>query len=72
MTEEMIPPQNEEAEIALLGGILIDKEAILKIGSALYSADFYYDKHRIVFEAMLYLFERREPIDIVHLSNRLK
>lgn len=72
MTEEMIPPQNEEAEIALLGGILIDKEAILKIGSALHSADFYYDKHRIVFEAMLYLFERREPIDIVHLSNRLK
>lgn len=69
---EFIPPHNEEAEQAVLGGILIDKEAILKIAPILKGTDFYNDRHRIIYEAVIHLFERREPIDIVHLSNRLK
>ncbi|HCC50059.1 MAG TPA: replicative DNA helicase, partial [Candidatus Jacksonbacteria bacterium] len=72
MPPEMIPPHNEEAEQAVLGGILIDKDAILKVASFLNSEDFYHDKHRYIYEAMVYLFERREPIDILHVSNRLK
>jgi len=69
---ELVPPQNKEAEVAVLGGILIDKDAILKIASVLNADDFYADKHSLIYESMLYLFERREPIDIVHLSSRLK
>ncbi|OGY80714.1 MAG: replicative DNA helicase, partial [Candidatus Jacksonbacteria bacterium RIFOXYD2_FULL_43_21] len=72
MPPEMIPPHNEEAEQAVLGGILIDKDAILKVASFLNSEDFYHDKHRYIYESMVYLFERRDPIDILHVSNRLK
>lgn len=72
MPQEMIPPHNEEAEQAVLGGILIDKDAILKVANTLQPEDFYNDRHKMIFDAALYLFERREPIDIVHLSARLK
>ncbi|MBI4359831.1 MAG: replicative DNA helicase [Candidatus Jacksonbacteria bacterium] len=71
MPKEMIPPHNEEAEASVIGGIFIDKDAILKIASILIKEDFYNDRHAIIYEAMLYLFERREPIDIIHLANRL-
>jgi replicative DNA helicase len=69
---EFTPPQNLEAEQAVLGGILLDKDAILKIADILNPEDFYDDKHRLIYEAMIYLFERREPIDIVHLAARLQ
>jgi replicative DNA helicase len=72
MPAEMIPPHNEEAEQAVLGGILIDKDAILKVASILRPEDFYNDKHQLIFAGMIHLFEHRDPIDIVHLSNRLK
>ncbi|KKT46613.1 MAG: Replicative DNA helicase [Parcubacteria group bacterium GW2011_GWC2_44_17] len=67
----MIPPHNEDAETSVLGGILIDKDAILKVAGILIREDFYNDRHAIIYEAMLYLFERRDPVDIVHLANRL-
>lgn len=72
MAREMIPPHNEEAEASVLGGILIDKDAILKVAGTILPDDFYNERHRLIFEAMLHLFERREPIDIVHVANRLK
>lgn len=72
MSPELIPPHNEEAESAVLGGILIDKDAILKVASFLLPEDFYNDKHKMIYEEMLYLFERREPLDIIHLANRLQ
>ncbi|MEK9166013.1 MAG: replicative DNA helicase [Patescibacteria group bacterium] len=72
MPQEIIPPHNEEAEQAVLGGILIDKDAILKVANILHSEDFYNDRHRMIYDAIVHLFERREPIDIVHLSSRLK
>jgi len=72
MPQEMIPPHNEEAEQAVLGGILIDKDAILKVANILQPEDFYNDRHKMIYDAAVHLFERREPIDIVHLSSRLK
>ena len=69
---ERIPPQNLEAEQSLLGGLLLDKDAFIKVGDAIAAEDFYADKHRIVFEAMVDLFRRHEPIDILSLSNRLQ
>ncbi len=66
-----VPPQSLEAEQSLLGSLLLDKDAILKVSDRITTEDFYADKHRIVFEAMLDLYRHHEPIDIVSLSNRL-
>ncbi|MBU4332368.1 replicative DNA helicase [Patescibacteria group bacterium] len=68
---EKLPPQNIEAEQSVLGSLLIDKDAIVKIADILGPQDFYKDNHRIVFESMLELYESREPIDILSLTNRL-
>jgi len=69
---ERIPPQNIEAEQSLLGSLLIDKDAIIKVADIIRPDDFYKESHRIIFEAMGNLFNRREPIDILSLSNCLE
>ncbi len=69
---EKVPPQNIEAEQALLGSLLIDKEAITKIADSIAGIDFYKDTHRYIFEAMLDLYEKREPIDMLSMANRLE
>ncbi|MCK4968342.1 MAG: replicative DNA helicase [Candidatus Aenigmarchaeota archaeon] len=66
-----LPPQNIDAEQSVLGCLLIDKEAIIKIADILKSGDFYKSTHQIIFSIMLELFEQQEPIDILSLSNRL-
>jgi len=67
-----IPPQNIEAEQAVLGAILIDKDALYKIAGMVTEEDFYRNDHREIFAAMLSLFEKREPIDLVTLTDELK
>ncbi len=67
-----IPPQNLEAEISLLGAILLDKDAIIKVADLVTADDFYKEAHGIVYAAMLNLFEHREPIDVVTLTNKLE
>lgn len=69
---EKLPPQNLEAEEALLGSLLIDKEAIIKIADIIEPSDFYKDTHKIIFETMLEVYERHEPIDILSIANRLE
>ncbi len=69
---ERIPPQNLEAEQSLLGSLLLDKDAVIKIGDQVNDEDFYADKHRLIFESMLDLYRRHEPIDILSLTNRLQ
>ena len=69
---ERVPPQNIEAEQSLLGCLLLDKEAIFKITDVINSDDFYYNNHKIIFKAMIELFNSQEPIDIVTLSNKLE
>jgi replicative DNA helicase len=68
---ERIPPQNLEAEQSLLGSLLLDKDAVIKIADRVSSDDFYSDNHRVIFEAMLDLYRRHEPIDLLSLSNLL-
>ncbi len=70
-TIEKLPPQNLEAEQSVLGSLLIDKEAITKIADIITTEDFYKDIHAIIFEAMLDLYQNREPIDVVSLSGNL-
>src|SRR3989339_2024276 len=67
-----IPPQNLEAEMSLLGAILIDKDAMFKIADIVYSDDFYKNAHTAVFETILELYAKNEPIDVLTLGNRLE
>lgn len=67
-----IPPQNIEAEQAVLGGVLIDKDSLYKIAGILKSEDFYRSDHQEIFAGMLELFEGRAPIDLVTLTDELK
>ncbi len=67
-----IPPQNSEAERSVLGSVLIDPEAMIKIADILRPEDFYEERHSLVFDAMLTLFDKRMPIDIVTLSEVLE
>ncbi|EKD49890.1 MAG: hypothetical protein ACD_63C00021G0003 [uncultured bacterium] len=67
-----LPPQSPEAEESLLGSIMLDKDAIVKIADSVNPSDFYKDINRNIFEAMLELYEHRDPIDLLSLSNKLK
>ncbi|MEI8143704.1 MAG: replicative DNA helicase [Candidatus Berkelbacteria bacterium] len=67
-----IPPQNVDAERSVLGSIMLDKDAIVKIADAVRGDDFYDSRHGTIFDAMIVLFEKRMPIDIVTLSEILE
>ena len=68
-----LPPQNIEAEQSLLGALLIDKDAIVRISEILRSGNFYRsEQHGPIFEAIQSLFEKREPIDLVTVTEELK
>ncbi|MEK7130713.1 MAG: replicative DNA helicase [Patescibacteria group bacterium] len=68
---EKLPPQNIEAEQSALGSLMIDKDAIIKIADLLRPDDFYKDIHGMIYEAMIDLYTRHEPIDLLSLSSRL-
>lgn len=67
-----IPPHNLDAERSLLGSILIDPEAIIKVADQLTSDSFYSPANQSLFAAMLALYELRQPIDAVTLTAQLK
>jgi replicative DNA helicase len=67
-----VPPQNIEAEQSVLGSLMLDKDAIIKIADLLKVGDFYKDDHNDIYEAILELYEEREPIDVLSLSNKLE
>ena len=66
-----IPPQNIEGEKALLGSIMIRPEVMYEVTDLVSASSFYSDKHRIIFQAMLDIHNRREPIDLLSVSSRL-
>ena len=72
MIEERVPPQNIEAEQAVLGAMLIDKEAIAKATEVLSANDFYREAHRVIFSAMLELYNKNEAVDMVTVTEILK
>jgi replicative DNA helicase len=67
-----VPPQNNEAEASLLGAILIDSDAIVKIADIVSPQDFYDERHLRIFEAIKQLYEKHSPIDVLTLSDQLK
>jgi replicative DNA helicase len=69
---DRLPPQSLEAEQSVLGAILIDRETIIEVAEFLRPEDFYRQAHGAIYRAMLDLFERREPVDIVTTSETLE
>ena len=67
-----VPPQNLEAESSVLGGVLLENEAINLVLEVLRGDDFYRESHRKIFRAMIELSDRTEPVDLITLSEFLK
>jgi replicative DNA helicase len=65
-------PQNAEAEASLLGALLIDSDAIVKIADNLSAHDFFDKRNQRIYEAILQLYENHEAIDVLTLSDKLK
>lgn len=74
MAENVIklPPSSEEAEICVLGAILIDNDAVLAVSEFLRPEHFYNNNYGKIYEAMMKLYEDRMPIDIVTVSEKLR
>lgn len=68
----LVPPQNTDAEASLLGAILIDTDALVKIADKVDSYDFYDEKHRYIYEAIVQLYDKHSPIDVLTLSDQMK
>ncbi len=69
---QKLPPQNLEAEQAVLGAVLLDNHALNRVLEILSPDDFYKEAHRRIFKAVLDLYERNEAIDLVTLTETLK
>ncbi len=69
---DRLPPQNLEAEQALLGSLMLDKDAIIKIENAVTADDFYKNTHAKIFTAMIELYTKQEPIDMLSMTNKLE
>ena len=69
--EQRIPPQNVEAEQAVLGAMLLDHNAVIVAMEKLQPDDFYREVHRVIFEAMQHLHRQNKEIDIVTLNEEL-
>ncbi|ULH14496.1 replicative DNA helicase [Deinococcus sp. KNUC1210] len=67
-----IPPHNNDAEISVLGSILLDNDALIQLGDSVSAEMFYRESHRKIFTCMRTLQERGEPVDLVTLSDDLR
>ncbi|HEY0965586.1 MAG TPA: DnaB-like helicase N-terminal domain-containing protein, partial [Candidatus Saccharimonadales bacterium] len=67
-----VPPQNIDAEKSLLGAVLIDDEVLADITEHVKSADFYDKTHGIIYGAMMRLYEKHRPVDLLTLTDELK
>ncbi|PIS38697.1 MAG: replicative DNA helicase [Candidatus Nealsonbacteria bacterium CG08_land_8_20_14_0_20_43_11] len=70
--KEKLPPQNLEAERSLLGCLLLDNDAIIKVVDFFQPRDFYKRIHQEIYKAMVEIFEKNDPIDLLSVSARLK
>ena len=71
MSADRLPPQNIEAEQSVLGSLLIDPDAIIKVASFLNPEDFYRESHQVIYRAIRTLHERHEPADFVTVVDAL-
>ncbi len=69
---EKLQPQNVEAEQSVLGSLLIDNDAMIKIADIIQADDFYKPSHQKIYDACLSLYEKKEPIDTLSLASLLE
>ncbi len=69
---QSLPPQDGDAEASLLGALLIDGDAIVKVADAVAPDDFYEERHKRIYEAAKKLYEKHSPIDVLTLANQLR
>ena len=69
---DRLPPQNLEAEEAVLGALLLDPDAIIRLATILRPEDFYREKHGWIYDAVLVLHERREAVDFLTVCDELE
>lgn len=69
---DKLPPQNLEAEASVLGSLLLDKDAIIRVADIIITEDFYDSRHKVIYGAILELFEKSVSIDILTLGNLLE
>ncbi|MFN8621990.1 MAG: replicative DNA helicase [Chloroflexota bacterium] len=72
MSIDRLPPQSIEAEQSILGALLIDRDAVIEVAEVLRPEDFYRSHHGTIYAAVLELSERREPVDLVTVSEVLE
>ncbi|MDP4009119.1 MAG: DnaB-like helicase N-terminal domain-containing protein, partial [bacterium] len=65
---DRLPPQSIESEMSLLGSLMLDKDAIIKVVDFLLPQDFYKKTHKTIYNAVLDLFQKGEPIDLLSVS----
>jgi replicative DNA helicase len=69
---ERVPPQNTEAEQAVLGSALLEKEAIYAAIEIVRSEDFYREAHRLIFQSIVTLLEKGQPVDLLTVTDHLR
>ncbi|MGM0819263.1 MAG: replicative DNA helicase, partial [Actinomycetota bacterium] len=69
---DRVPPHNLEAEVSVLGSMLLSKDAIAEVNEVVHAEDFYRGAHRTIFEAVSDLYDRGEPVDPVTLGDELE
>ncbi len=67
-----MPPQAIEAEQSVLGAILLDNDAMIKVADILLVEDFYRPDHQLIYSSMIALYEKRMPLDVVTLTDELE
>ena len=72
MAEVKVPPHSEVAEQSVLGALLLDRDAVVAVVEFLLPEHFYEEKHQKIFEAVVDLYQQREPVDVVTVTDRLK
>ncbi|MDR3561837.1 MAG: replicative DNA helicase [Negativicutes bacterium] len=69
---DRIPPQNVEAEQSVLGAMLIEREAISRVAEFLRAEDFYREAHRLIYNAIVELYNKNEAVDLITITEQLK
>ena len=67
-----IPPQNVDAEMSLLGAVLINEEALADVSEHVTAKDFYDKRHATIYAGMISLYEHHRPVDLLTLTDQLK
>ena len=67
-----VPPQDIVAEKSVLGAIIIDNDVLPEVLSILKPRDFYEPRHQIIFEAIVGLYDKHKPVDLLTLTSELK